>query len=713
MNRSNRHFILVIFGVLLIFFAALYFLNTQNKNERKIKKYQVVLDSAPLTAGMDWENTPKITYPDNVNLGYVDNEFFVGITLKGFTRNDGELFLELNQPSIRSIEMYTVSENGELEFYDRSGTGAESNKALENPNPTFSFSISDLGSSSEIVFKIKSFIPVNFSVTIYPEEEFFQNYSRTLLFVSVYLGLMLALFLYNLILYFSVKDKAYLYYCFYIFFIALAQLSLSGHSYYFFFQQNAHLYEVSIVAFTAFSSVFAIPFVRHFLKTREYLPRLDKWFNLIVLFYLLALIFTIFGAVGISYMIVDFNGILLAAAFFSTGIYIALKGFRSAIFFLIAWSFFLLGLVFYILNNQGIIHMGTYANLPMLIGTAVEAVLLSFALADKINLLKQEKEKEQNEKVAALRENERLIKEQNLFLEKMVLSRTEELELALKNLQNTQTQLVNQEKMASLGQLTAGIAHEINNPINFVSSNISPLKRDISDILEVITLYREKGEVEFSPQTKKELKDFEEEIELSYLLEEVDQLLQGIDDGARRTVEIVRGLRLFSRVDEQDVKKVNLHDGLDSTLILLSSSMQGKIKITKDYGDVPFVECLAGKINQVFMNVINNAIQALLDPHHAVENPEITIRTLHQDDEVRVEIQDNGVGMPETVRDKVFEPFFTTKEVGSGTGLGLSIVYTVIENHKGRLEIYSKLNEGTNFVIILPINQKTINSNEG
>ena len=139
--------------------------------------------------------------------------------------------------------------------------------------------------------------------------------------------------------------------------------------------------------------------------------------------------------------------------------------------------------------------------------------------------------------------------------------------------------------------------------------------------------------------------------------------------------------------------------------------MQGKIKVTKEYGDVPMVECLAGKINQVFMNVINNAVHALLD--HAIDNPEIIIRTSHQGDEVRIEIEDNGVGMPDHVKEKVFEPFFTTKEVGKGTGLGLSIVYTVIENHKGSLEIYSKLNEGTNFVIKLPVNQKTINNDEG
>lgn len=713
MNQGNRNLVLAFFGVILFFFISLSFLsNFNSENEHKVRVYQVVTGQDLPIEAADWESLPKQQKVGSVNLGFVETDFLLGIDLDDYTEKEETMYLEFDQPSLRRIEMYIFTADGKLMLFDTGGTDARGNATIKHPNPAFRFTLEELRASSEVVFKITSHTPVDFSVTAYPEEEFFNNYNQSLLFVSIYLGIMLALFLYNLILYFSVKDKLYLYYCFYILFIGLAQLSLSGHSYYFFLRQNAYLFEVSIVGFTAFSSLFVIPFIRLFLQTAVYLPRVDKWLNLVIVSYLLALVLTLVGAVELSYTIVDFNGMLMAVILIATGVYVAMRGYRSAIFFLIAWGFFILGLILYILNNQGIIHMGAYANLPMLVGTAMEAILLSFALADKINILKKEKEKEQNEKVAALGENERLIREQNIYLEKMVLSRTEELELALKNLQSTQTQLVNQEKMASLGQLTAGIAHEINNPINFVSSNISPLKRDLKDILEMIDLYREKGEVEFSAESKKELKNFEDEIELDYLLEEVDQLLQGIDDGAKRTVEIVRGLRLFSRVDEQDVKKVNLHDGLDSTLILLNSSMQGRIKVVKEYGELPMVECLAGKINQVFMNVINNAIQALLDPLHPIEKPEIVIRTTHLGDEVRIEIHDNGMGMPDHVKDKVFEPFFTTKEVGRGTGLGLSIVYTVIENHKGRLEIFTELGEGTNFVIILPVNQKSIN-NEG
>ncbi|WP_192346377.1 7TM diverse intracellular signaling domain-containing protein [Algoriphagus sp. Y33] len=650
---------------------------------------------------IDGENT------DIIDLGVQHDTVYIGLDLSSDLMSlPGQYYLEINNPSFRSIELYRVNLEGLLVFCDVEGIGFLDSNDFGNPNPTFKITNSERW-LPYVILKINSSEPIRFTALLSSESGFDSSFNKRTVFINIYIGIMLALFFYNLFLYFSVLDVLYLFYSMYVLFIALAQLSLSGHSYWYFLYQNPLLYEISIIGFTSIASVFAIPFVRNFLSTKERLPFFDLILKAIWVSYIVTFLLRLFGIVSLSYQITDINGFLVVITFFSIAILLVRRKIRSASYFLIAWSFFLLGIIFYILQTQGYFNLGFYANLPMLIGTALEAILLSLALADKINILKKEKEIEQAERLKALAENEQLVLEQNAMLEQKVRIRTDELEMALRNLQNTQSQLVNQEKMASLGQLTAGIAHEINNPINFVSSNVMPLKRDIKDIMEVIAFYRAAGEKEFSDDSRKQAKQLEEDLELDYVLEEVEQLLKGMDDGAKRTVEIVKGLRLFSRVDEQDMKKVDLHDGLNSTLILLNSTMSTKIRVVRDFEELPLVECLAGKINQVFMNIINNAVHALADHIDSVVDPKIELRTRALKDLVTVEIMDNGPGMPEHVKQRIFEPFFTTKAVGKGTGLGLSIVYSIIESHKGTLEVISEEGQGTTFKITLPIYQST------
>lgn len=518
-------------------------------------------------------------------------------------------------------------------------------------------------------------------------------------------GVFVGLFFYNLFLYFSVRDKIYLVYVLHTLLVWLAQASILGFTQVLFWPEWDWMNSRSIVIFSSLVSIVGIWFLRIFLLTKHYVPKLDVGFNFIYAVYLFILSNAIVFSTTLSYQVILVTQSIVVLYVLFVAWTILRLGYRPARYYLLAWSIFMIGIFLFVFSEMGIIPINNLTAYIMPLGSALEVVLLSFALADKINILKKEKEEEQAEKLQILKENEHLIREQNNMLEEKVRIRTDELELALRTLQNTQSQLVNQEKMASLGQLTAGIAHEINNPINFVSSNITPLKRDIKDIMEVIEFYRDSGEREFSDSTKKEARKLEEDLELDYVLEEVEQLLKGMDDGAKRTVEIVKGLRIFSRVDEQDVKKVDLHDGINSTLILLNSTIPGKIRIVREFGELPLVECLAGKINQVFMNILNNAVHALSDHLEKITDPKITVRTRAFSDHVQVEIEDNGPGMPENVKQRIFEPFFTTKPVGKGTGLGLSIVYSIIENHKGTLEVNTEEGQGTTFIISLPIYQ--------
>jgi signal transduction histidine kinase len=265
--------------------------------------------------------------------------------------------------------------------------------------------------------------------------------------------------------------------------------------------------------------------------------------------------------------------------------------------------------------------------------------------------------------------------------------------------------LVESEKMASLGQLTAGIAHEINNPINFVTSNIKPLNRDIEIILQALTVIENVGISDSAPADKqKQIKEYKEELDFDYLTMEIKHLIKGINEGATRTAEIVKSLRIFSRLDEDDLKKTDINEGLDSTLVIANNMLNNKIKVIKKYGHLPSVECYAGKLNQVFLNIIANAIYAVHKKFGETEGGEITVLTSHDEENVFIKIKDNGTGMDAKTQKKIFEPFFTTKDVGEGTGLGMSIAYNTIKKHNGIISVDSSPGEGTEFVLQIPLN---------
>ena len=284
--------------------------------------------------------------------------------------------------------------------------------------------------------------------------------------------------------------------------------------------------------------------------------------------------------------------------------------------------------------------------------------------------------------------------------------KNEELNAALEKLTTAQAQLVESEKMASLGQLTAGVAHEINNPINFVSGNVMPLKRDLQDLLELVEKYQATIREEKLEDQFQEVEDLKEEIDYDFLLKEINNLLDGIEVGAKRTTEIVRGLKNFSRLDENDAKSVNLNEGLDSTLLILHNEFKNRVEVVKEFGDIPPIVCFPGKINQVFMNILSNAGQAI------EEKGVITVKSWQEGAWVNVSIRDNGKGMPEEVRKRIFEPFYTTKDVGKGTGLGLSISYGIVENHGGKITVSSEEGVGTEFLITLPVDGEPIAKTE-
>lgn len=315
--------------------------------------------------------------------------------------------------------------------------------------------------------------------------------------------------------------------------------------------------------------------------------------------------------------------------------------------------------------------------------------------------------------------DKQLLDNEKLFLAEKKLKETlkkeqdskEELNKALESLKGTQSQLVHSEKMASLGQLTAGIAHEINNPINFISSGMVSIKMSIESLREIAEEYSrlDEGDADLE-EVIENIKELKEEHEYEEILEELDELIKDVNYGVTRTIEIVKGLRVFSRLDEEEVKQANVNENIDATLTLLRNKTKNRIKVSKYYDEkMNEIECYPGQLNQVFMNILNNGIQAIPEDR---KDGEITIYTEELEDEVVIRLKDNGSGIPEKIKNRIWEPFFTTKAVGVGTGLGMSITYGIIEKHGGKIEFTSEENKGTEFVITLPKSVREANNDD-
>ncbi|MEO1186561.1 MAG: ATP-binding protein, partial [Cyanobacteria bacterium J06636_27] len=281
-----------------------------------------------------------------------------------------------------------------------------------------------------------------------------------------------------------------------------------------------------------------------------------------------------------------------------------------------------------------------------------------------------------------------------------------ELQNTLHELKTTQAQLIQSEKMSSLGQLVAGVAHEINNPVNFIHGNVTPASQYAEDLLNLLELYQQ-----HYPNPPENIQEEIEAIDLEFLKQDFTKILNSMKQGTQRIREIVLSLRNFSRLDEAEFKAVNIHEGIDSTLMILQNRFKAKpnfpeIQIIKNYSSLPPVDCFPSQLNQVLMNILANAVDAL-ESQKSLPNPQIQIHTkLLNKNRIAIHLSDNGSGIPPEIQSKLFDPFFTTKEVGKGTGLGLSISYQIVVNkHGGNLSCKSIPGEGTEFIIEIPVNQ--------
>lgn len=621
------------------------------------------------------------------------------------------LMVALNHPTLDEVVFYTVKGDGT--FLDSVVISEEAPfNTRVNKNQNYLYNVTmEKGDERIVYIKLYASEQILVPIEVGTIKSVQEDLALKDLVFGLYTGLILAMFLYNFFLLFSTNDKSYFYYILYVLFVGLSQAMLQGYSFRFLWPNFPGINAYANVLIPFFNGIAAAEFIRHFLNLKQLSAKLNRRMRIIELAYCIAFVLCILKFRQEAQVVVQFVAAAGSAYVLVMLSNLTYRKIRVAKFLLLAWTVFLCSVIIFVLRNAGLLPYNNLTYYALQIGSAAEAMLLSLALADKINTYRREEELARKEALRVSRENEQLIKEQNIILEKEVRIRTEELQhtneelkAAMLQIQHTQAKLVENEKMASLGQLTAGIAHEINNPINFVTSNIRPLEADVMDLQKVIRRYETLDLTKEVPPQLLDIEQFKKEIDLEYVYEEIAILLSGIKEGASRTSEIVKGLKSFARVDEANWKRVDINEGIDSTLLLVKNSFPQNFQLIKELGTIPRIECEPGKINQVIMNIVTNAVQAIQERiQDDGKQGVLTIKTWEEDQMVKVSIGDNGMGMTEEVKNKIFDPFFTTKDVGAGTGLGLAIVQGIVERHNGTIQVFTERGRGTTFVISLPV----------
>jgi signal transduction histidine kinase len=610
-----------------------------------------------------------------------------------------ELFCYIGNSSIEQIELYKLGST--LEFIGATGSTLSNAIPFETPS---GFGLQLPNESGRYMLRMHSSKQLIAPIYVGESSQILRMAGKENAIMFLYFGIIAVLFFYNLFLAIATRERGYSDYSFYILSIALTQAVLFGYGNTYIWAGNEWLGRNGVHIMGAVSGITTIFFSRSFLRLKEYTPIIDKILMGYAALYLGALGLC-FAGYGIeSYNVINFcaaSSILLIVA----SIKARKKGNQSAGFFLLSWSVFIVACTIFAMKDFGVLPYNFYTVYSLPFGSAIEGVLLSFALADKINVLRKQKEEADAQRI-------KTIESQNELLETKVHQRTAQLEEAKDYIQSqydhlrmTQKQLVESEKLAGLGQMTAGIAHELNNPINFVNSNVGPLQRDIADILAMLDAYQSLG-TNATPQDLELLRIKCDELDIAFLRKEIAQLVQGIEEGSKRTAEIVKGLRIFARTDKDTLITANINECIQSTLVVMKGVTKGQVTVHRNLAsDIPEIECFPGKLNQVIANLVSNAIHATRIPGRSAMQRNVWITSEHDSDFVRIRVKDDGCGIDSLELEKIFVPFFTTKAVGEGTGLGLAIARGIIEEHKGHIEVISATGNGTEFILHLPRNR--------
>jgi two-component system, NtrC family, sensor kinase len=632
----------------------------------------------------------KKTPSGNLSFGSTTASIWVKFSVKN--QSIEPLYLTFWGFGILYLDVYTVNENGEFTVRQTGTKRPFMSRDLKRGHIAL-----NIGQSPKVVYiKLKSSWAINTLVSISALKPLSNIYYVRDTFNGICVGILIAMALYNLFLYFSVRERLYLYYFVYILMALVAVTELN--SIYRFFIGWGGAVGVRELFLTS-----GIIFTMHFLNTRTMIPWGHKALQGFICLCCLCFIFQMLDWQPFANQFYERIASFVIFTVPFLGILAYRRGNKSALFYTIAWSFLVVFGSIATLINRGIVPFTFWTNSAFAFGTCLETILLAFALAYRLKIYRDDSKTAQQLAIERLEENERLVKEQNKILEEKVQERTLALEASLQNLKATQTQLIQSEKLASLGELTAGIAHEIQNPLNFVN-NFSELSVDLA----------------------KELNEemVKNEIDKAYIEEILGDLSQNqvkINHHGKRASSIVKGMLEHSRASTGVKELIDINKLADEYSRLSYHGLRAKDKsFNADFktdfeGNLPKTNVIPQDIGRVLLNLVNNAFYAVNERQKLAASlelaassndytPSVVVSTQHIDNQIIIKVKDNGIGMSEATKAKVFQPFYTTKPTGQGTGLGLSLTYDIVtKGHGGTIEVISTEGEGSEFIITLPL----------
>lgn len=630
---------------------------------------------------------------DNIDFGLYNGKIWYQFSIHNET--DEPHCIEINQGFIDKIEFFSPEADGS---YSKVNTG-DRYKTDSRPfhYRTYLFPIElKKGETKTYYFSIETVDPLQFSVYTGTLSQFLVRSQRQDFIYGIFYGIIAVMAIFNFFIFLSIRDRSYLYYILYSISMMIAFAYLNGYAQLFLWPDHPEINNITGVIM-CLPAILALYFSRHFLLLRDHAPALDKTVGLLALGFALIAVLNISGVSEIIPALILIMTSISGLVLIGTAVYVYRKGYTPAKYFLAGWGLLLSGIILYTLKNLSLIPYNAWTDHTMQIGSAFEMIMFSLALAGKISYYKKEKTEAQSKLIEFLQEKKEFIKTQNIQLEAKVKERTSELEstnaeleTTLLSLRRMQDQLIHAEKMSSLGQLTAGIAHEIQNPLNFVK-NFSEMS------LEII----------------EELKDVPE-ADREAILEGLKKNLDRIHYHGLRADSIVKNMLVHSRLYPSEREQIDLNKLAEQFLQVTYQNFKAKdlsfnCLIRFEFDPLlPPVEGVPQDIGRVLLNLYNNALYSC---HEHAKNhngnlplykPEIIVSTRFSNGNAILKIQDNGCGVAPSIRYKIFQPFFTTKPPGAGSGLGLFISYDVIRAHGGEIQLEDNDSKGATFSVLLP-----------